>query len=75
MDVRWNDRNKTLSGSSSVVKGEPYVMTIHLPEGFRFMTAEADGEKVETENAGHSSTVRMIPSATKTVNWRIAFAK
>jgi len=75
LDVRWNERDKTLSGSSSVVKGDPYVMTIHLPEGFRFMTAEADGEKVETENAGHSTTVRMIPSATKTANWRIAFAR
>ena len=75
LDVKWNGRNKILSGSSSVVKGDPYVMTIHLPEGFRLKAAEADGEKAETENLGHTGTVRMTPSATGTVNWRIAFAK
>ena len=75
LDVRWNDHDKTLAGRSSVVKGDPYLITIYLPERFRFMAAEADGEKVEMEKAGHSVTVRMIPSETKTVNWRIAFVK
>jgi hypothetical protein len=75
LDVKWDDRNKTLSGSSSVVKDDPYLMTIHIPEGFLLMTAKADGQKVETQNPGHLGTVRMIPSVTKTVNWRIAFAK
>ncbi|HUU89768.1 MAG TPA: hypothetical protein VM238_01010 [Phycisphaerae bacterium] len=37
--------------------------------------AEADGEKVETENLGRTGTARMTPSATKTANWRITFAK
>ncbi len=75
LDLRWDDGNRILSGSSSVVKGDPYVMTIYLPEGFRLVSAEADGEKLEMENTGHLGTVRMIPSATKTVNWRIAFVK
>ncbi len=75
LDVRWNDRSKTLSGSSSVVKGDPYIMTIHLPEGFRLTTAQADGDKAETHNAGQSGTVVIVPSATKTLNWKIAFAR
>jgi len=50
-------------------------MTIHLPEGHRLKTAEVDGEKVETEKLPHTAAVRIMPSATKTVNWRIEFAK
>jgi len=75
LDVKWNYRNKTLSGSSSVVKGDPYVMTIYVPEGFRLKAAEADREDVETENLSHAAIVRMTPSATRAVKWRIAFAK
>ncbi len=75
LDVKWDGGGKVLSGKSAVVVGDPYVMTIYLPEGFRLKAAEADGEKVETQNLGHTGTVRMTPSATKTVNWRMAFAK
>jgi hypothetical protein len=73
--VKWNDRNKTLSGSSSVVKDDPYIMTIYVLEGFRLKAAEADREDVGTENLSHAVIVRMTPSATRTVKWRIAFAK
>jgi len=55
--------------------GDPYVLTVHLPEGYRVKTAEIDGEKAGTENLGHTGIVRITPSATGTVNWRIAFAK
>lgn len=73
MDVKWNGRDKTLSGTSSIVKGDPYVMTIHLPEGFRLKAAEADGKKVETEDLNRAVAVRINPSETKTVNWELAF--
>jgi hypothetical protein len=73
--VKWNDRNNTLSGSSSVVKDDPYMMTIYAPEGFRLNAAEADREDVETENLSHTAVFRMIPSSTRTVKWKIAFAK
>ena len=73
VDVRWNNKKKILSGKSSVVKGDPYAMIVHVPEGFRIKTAEAGNENVETKNLGRVVAVRMTPSVTKTVNWKITF--
>jgi hypothetical protein len=75
LDVKWDAGANTLSGKSAVVVGDPYVLTVHLPEGFRLQAAEAEGEKVKTENLGHTGTVRMTPSATGTVNWKMTFAR
>ena len=75
LDVKWNYHNKTLSGSSSVVKEDPYIMTIYVPEGLCVKTVEAKDEDVETENLNRTAIVRMTPSVTRTVSWRIAFAE
>jgi hypothetical protein len=74
-DENWDSRVKVLSGRSSVVIDDPYVLTVHLPEGFRLEGAEVGGEKAEFANQTETATVRIIPSATKTVKWRMAFAK
>jgi hypothetical protein len=69
----WDAATKTLSGKSAVVVDDPYVMTVHLPEGFRVETTEVEGEQAEFDNQEEAATVRIIPSATKTVEWRIKF--
>jgi hypothetical protein len=74
LDVKWDGGAKVLSGRSAVVVGDPYVLTVHLPEGFRLKSAEAGGEKAEFANQKETATVRIVPSATKTVEWRIEFA-
>jgi len=74
LDERWDNDRKILSGKSAVVSGDPYVLTVHLPRGFRLRSAEVGGEKVEFANQTETATVRIVPSATKTVEWRIAFA-
>jgi hypothetical protein len=75
LDERWEGDRKVLYGKSSLVIGDPYVMTVHLPEGFRLQGVEVGGEKVEFANQTETATVRIIPSATKTVEWRMTFAK
>ena len=75
LDEKWDSRRNILSGRSAVVGGDPYVMTIHLPEGYRLQTAEVGGEKVETKNLPRTATVRITPAASKTVDWEIKFAK
>ncbi len=72
---KWDPKGNVLSGKSAVIVGDPYVMTIHLPEGFRLKSAEISGEKVAIENQKEIATVRIIPSATKTVDWKIKFTK
>jgi hypothetical protein len=72
-DVKWDANAKTLSGRSAVVIDDPYVMTIYLPEGFQPGSAEVGDEKVELAHHGEIATVRIVPSATKTVAWRTTF--
>jgi len=72
-DVRWDADAKTLSGRSAVVVGDPYVLTLYLPDGYRLGSAEVDGEKVRTEVTAPTASIRFTPSATKLVNWRITF--
>ena len=75
LDVKWDAGRNVLSGKSAVVVGDPYVLTVHLPAGFRLAGAEVTGEKVEIANQKETATARTVPAATKTVEWRMTFAK
>lgn len=75
LDERWDSGKKVLSGKSAVVIGDPYVLTVHLPEGFRLHGAEVGDEEVEFANQTVTATLRIVPSATKTVEWRMTFTK
>ncbi len=75
LDEKWDADAKTLTGRSGVVIEDPYVMTIHLPEGFSLANAEVDGETVAIANQKETATVRVVPSATKTVEWKITFSR
>ena len=58
-----------------MVGGDPYVLTVHLPDGFKLKSAEVSGEKAEIAEPAETATVRIVPSATKTVEWKIMFEK
>ncbi|MCX6998009.1 MAG: alpha-galactosidase [Kiritimatiellaeota bacterium] len=73
--LTWDTATNTLAGKSKVIKDDPYVLTVHLPAGFKLKSAEVTGEKAETANQSETATVRIIPSATKTVEWKLAFTK
>jgi len=71
----WDERGRVLSGRSAVIVGDPYVLTIHLPDGYRLTTAEVMGEKVTTASQPHTAAIRIVPSESKVVEWRIECAK
>jgi hypothetical protein len=66
---------RTAELQNCVVIGDPYVLTVHLPRGFRLQGAQVSGEKVEFANQTETATVRIVPSATKTVEWKLTFAE
>jgi hypothetical protein len=70
---KWDKASNTLTGTSAVIAGDPYVLTIHLPAGFKLKAAAATGEKVEVANQQEIATVRIVPTATKTVEWSFRF--
>jgi len=75
LNEQWDADAKTLSGNSAVVVEDPYVMTVYLPEGFRVENAEVEGQKAEFARHEETATVRIVPSATKTVEWTITFPR
>ena len=48
---------------------------LDLAEHFRLARAGATGEAAETANENETATVRLIPSATKTIRWQLTFTK
>ena len=73
LDVKWDAKRNVLSGKSAVVVGDPYVLTLHVPDRFRLTNAEVTGEKAELADQAATATVRIVPSATKTVEWKMTF--
>ncbi|MCX6876008.1 MAG: alpha-galactosidase [Verrucomicrobia bacterium] len=71
----WDQAGLILSGKSAVVGGDPYVLTVHLPAGFMLTSAVVTGEKVELAKQAETATVRIVPATTKTVEWKMSFAK
>lgn len=75
LDERWDGVGNVLSGKSKVVVGDPYVLTVRLPEGFQLANVIADGEEAEYANLGEVAKVRITPSTTRTLDWKMRFAR
>jgi len=75
VDEMWDAETATLSGTSKVVVGDPYSLTVYLPTGFAFESAEVDGEKAEITHDQDITTLRIVPATTKTVTWNVRFKK
>jgi len=73
--VKWDANAGTLSGTSAVVVGDPYVLTVYLPGGSRLASARAAGEKAEIANQRETATVRIVPSTTGRIPWKMNFTR
>jgi hypothetical protein len=73
LDERWDDESDVLAGTSAVVAGDPYVLTLHLPEGFQLSGVDAGSEDVEYANRGQIAEVRIVPSTSRTLAWKMSF--
>jgi len=75
LEERWDAAGRMLSGASAVVAGDPYVLTVWLPEGYRLERAEMDGRQVQIGRRGPTATVQIVPKETGTVQWKLRFAR
>ena len=75
LDEAWDANTKILSGKSAVVIDDPYVMTVHLPDGYRPVSAEVDGAKAKITSQKEIARVSIVPSATKTVEWKMKLTR
>jgi len=75
LDERWDYDHKALFGKSKLVIDDPYVRTAHLANSFRLEAAEVDGAKIDIDNGREIATIRIVPSATKTLEWKMTFTQ
>jgi len=75
--LEWDSSKSILSGCSEIVKGAPYSLFVHVPEGFNVSQVDADTEVLfhkitdgilEVKFAGDFES-----NDQKTVNWKVLF--
>lgn len=66
--VAWNERTLTLSGVSHVVGGDPYRIRIHVPAGYRVLTACAT-------QRGPIAELTLTRPENGPVPWQVAFQR
>ena len=71
----WKPNDNVLTGRSAVVEADPYVLTVHVPDGYRLKSARFGGKDAEIERRGETATVAIVPSATEELDWTITFSK
>ncbi len=72
-EVAWHSHAKTLSGTSNVVKNDPYSLFVRLPKGFGVKGASFGGHRAEIRTEEHMAEIKVVPDKTGTLSWRIEF--
>lgn len=76
MDIaseQWNPKAKELTIKARVISSDPYELRITLPDKYQLKRVMAGGEQVETDTAKGYCRVRVLPSATGEVEWKVQF--
>lgn len=70
--VSWN--NNQLSGASTLIKKDKYILYVTEPEGYTFLNIECNsGEEVESLVNGNLREIYIVSPSDKTVNWKINY--
>ncbi len=70
--LAWKNEH-TLAGRSRVVARDRYVLTLHIPDGQKILSATFDGKAAEVTQDGTIARVAFLPAATDSVGWSIKF--
>jgi hypothetical protein len=76
-EVRWNSKQKTLSGMATVVEGEPFKIVVAV-NNWKFIEVKSNATSVKWENhpAGDSLKILVLSNEkTKEVEWTISLKK
>ena len=76
VDLNWDEKKLTLSGTSKVVKDDPYQLRIYLPKGYSdYKSIKADDLTTKVRRAGPLLLVNFNSDITRDVNWSTTFVK
>jgi len=73
-DMNWS--GTTLSGTSEVIPGRPYTLTIHEPGNFEFMDIECNSVTIaKQEKVQGLRKITIDPGAGKLIQWKVTYRK
>ncbi len=71
-DLRWNQNS--LSGTSSVVREDEYIIYIHEPAGFQYEGVQCTGAQFAgSSKNGDIREIRLKTDRSGEVNWKIKY--
>ena len=70
-NVRW--KNHILSGSSQVIKNDPYSIYLRVPEGYTVKEARFGDTAAEIRVEDHFVEIKFVPTTTKLTGWTVQF--
>jgi hypothetical protein len=71
VNVVW--KGNVLSGSSNVVRHDPYSIYVRLPDGYQVKSATIGGTPAEIRVDERLAEIKVVPEKTGPVGWKIAF--
>ncbi|QJE94356.1 NPCBM/NEW2 domain-containing protein [Luteolibacter luteus] len=71
----WDQSTLTLEGRSRIIAEDDYRLLIHIPTGFRALSATADRQTVPLESKGNRAMVTIKLPRTGSTAWTIRFEK
>ena len=73
LDLEWDAENRVLFGSSAVVRGDPYELTMHVPPGFWLRMAGLGVGPPAISGDNTLVRVSCVPEATGPMSWFVQF--
>jgi len=71
--VIWSSSTQALSGTSQVIRNDPYVLYVRLPKGFAIRRAFYNGSDAEVQVDEQLAQIKVVPKKTGSLSWRIEF--
>ncbi len=73
--LNWNAARLTLSGTSKLIRKDPYSIFVRLPKGYQLRSAVIGGSKAEVRIEDEMAEVKVVPELTKATDWQIEFVR
>ena len=70
-ELRWDPPTNILSGKHHVIGGNPYILSLHIPEGYTLIGLE--GVEKSAIQQDYLLSLRVQASSTSTVSWHARF--
>jgi len=71
--IRWEENH--LKGRSHVIVDDEYVITLYVPNNYKFHSATVNGVSAKIIRKGHLLRIAYLPLETSSLSWDISFTK